>query len=265
MADPSQARDEGVLYEVVDGSIAVLTLNRPQARNAINLAMVDAISATVSRIETDPAIRVAVLASADHRVFCAGADLKDIAAGRGPDLAPAPHGFAGFVFAPRTKPWIAATEGMTLGGGFELVLACDMIVASESAVFGLPEVQRGLFAGAGGVIRLSRRLPRNVALELITTGARLDVRTAERFGLVNRIAPAGEALKVALDLARTIAANSPTAVRESLRVARLAGEHPEEILRPISDETSALVMGGPDAQEGSRAFAEKRAPVWSSN
>ena len=262
LTQPPDGRDSAVLYEVVDRHVAVLTLNRPQARNAVNVPMVEAISRRVRQVEDDPQIRVAILASADPRVFCAGADLKEIAAGRGMMLAPAAGGFAGFVYAARAKPWIAATEGATLGGGLELALACDLLVASEAASFGLPEVQRGLFAGAGGVFRLPRRLPRTVALELIVTGTRLDARRALGFGLVNRVTAPGEALGAALELARSIAANSPVAVRESLAIARIGDDLPEPELRRISDEASSRVMTSADAAEGAQAFAEKRPPVW---
>ena len=262
MTGAAEAGGGEALYQVVDGAIAVVTLNRPEARNAVNVAMAQMVERLVRQVEADPTIRAAVLTSADPRAFCAGADLKDVAAGRGPLLAPEPAGFAGFVFAERAKPWIAATEGQTLGGGLELALACDMIVASKAAAFGLPEVQRGLYAGAGGTFRLASRLPRNIALELVVTGGRLGAVRAAELGLVNRLTAPGGALAGALELARLVAANGPLAVRESLRIARLASDEAEAGLRVASEQASDIVMTSAEAREGVEAFAQKRKPVW---
>jgi enoyl-CoA hydratase/carnithine racemase len=251
-----------VLYEVVDSHIAVITLNRPEVRNAVNPELAAAVGWLVRQAEADDAIRVGILTSSNDKVFCAGADLGAIASGRGAGIATADGGFAGFVDAPRDKPWIAAVKGYALAGGGELCLACDMIVASEDAKFGLPEVKRGLFAGAGGVHRLPRALPRNVALELIATGDAMDVRRAYDLGLVNRVAPTERVLDTALELARVIAANAPVSVRESLKVARLSSEASDAELRKMSGEVAMKVMMTEDAREGPRAFLEKRPPVW---
>ena len=180
-----------VLYEVVEAGLAVVTLNRPEKRNAVNAAVATALEAALERSEADPAIRAAILASSDARVFSAGADLAAVAAGEGRGLSTRDGGFAGFVRARRRKPWIAAVRGKALAGGCELALACDMIVASEDAVFGLPEPARGLIAGAGGSTRLVRALPRHVAIELIVTGDPMDARRAHQLGLVNRVAALG--------------------------------------------------------------------------
>src|SRR5690606_12506527 len=205
-----------VLFEVVEGHIAVVTLNRPEVRNAVNGAVAAGLDAAVKRVENDAEIRVAILASSQDKVFCAGADLSEIAAGRAHLLSTKDGGFAGFAEHAKAKPWIAAVEGAAFAGGCEIVLACDMISASENARFGLPEVKRGLYAGAAGVYRLPRRLPRNIAIELVVTGEGLDAARAYALGLVNRLTPSGGALGAALELARTIAANAPLSVRESL-------------------------------------------------
>ncbi|MDB5425404.1 MAG: enoyl-CoA hydratase [Phenylobacterium sp.] len=251
-----------VLYEVVDDHIAVITLNRPEVRNAVNPELAAAVEWLVKRVEADDAIRVAILTSSNDRVFCAGADLAAISSGRGAGIATKDGGFAGFVDAKRDKPWIAAVKGYALAGGGELCLACDMIVASDDAKFGLPEVKRGLFAGAGGVHRLPRALPRNIALELIATGESLDAQRAYELGLVNRLAPTDGVLAAALELARAISVNAPVSVRESLKVARLSGEATDAELRKLSGEATMRVMTTADAREGPRAFLEKRAPQW---
>jgi enoyl-CoA hydratase len=251
-----------VLFDVVDGHIAVITLNRPEVRNAVNGAVAAGLDAAVKRVESDLEVRVAILTSSQDKVFCAGADLAEIAAGRGHLLSTKDGGFAGFAEHPKAKPWIAAVEGAAFAGGCEIVLACDMISASENARFGLPEVKRGLYAGAAGVYRLPRRLPRNIGLELVVTGEGLDAARAYALGLVNRLSPPGGALNAALELARTIAANAPLSVRESLAIARMCQDLTEEELRPLSREATARVFSSEDAKEGPRAFLEKRTPVW---
>ncbi len=251
-----------VLFEVVDSHIAVITLNRPEVRNAVNGAVAAGLDAAVKRVEGDPNIRVALLTSSQDKVFCAGADLSEIAAGRAHLLSTKDGGFAGFAEHPKAKPWIAVVEGAAFAGGCEIVLACDMISASESAKFGLPEVKRGLYAGAAGVYRLPRRLPRNIGLELVVTGEGLDASRAYTLGLVNRLSAPGGALAAALDLARTIAANAPLSVRESLAIARMCQDLSEDELRPLSRAATGRVFASEDAKEGPLAFLEKRAPVW---
>lgn len=262
MSDAPEGVGREVLYDVVDDHIAVITLNRPEVRNAVSPELAAACEHLIKKAEADDRIRVAILTSSNDKVFCAGADLAAISAGRGAGIATKDGGFAGFVDAKRQKPWIAAVKGFALAGGGELCLACDMIVASEDSQFGLPEVKRGLFAGAGGVHRLPRALPRNVALELVATGAPLEGRRAYELGLVNRLVPTAQVLDAALDLARSIAANAPVSVRESLRVARLANEATDADLRVLSGEAARTVMVTEDAREGPRAFLEKRAPRW---
>ncbi len=261
MSEPEGVGRE-VLYEVVDGHIAVVTLNRPEVRNAVNPELAAACEYLIKKIEADEAIRVAILTSSNDKVFCAGADLAAISSGRGAGIATKDGGFAGFVDARKDKPWIAAVKGYALAGGGELCLACDMIVASEDARFGLPEVKRGLFAGAGGAHRLPRALPRNIALELVATGDPMDARRAFELGFVNRLAPTDKVLDTALELARAIACNAPVSVRESLNIARLSSETTDADLRRLSSEATGRVMATADAREGPRAFLEKRPPAW---
>jgi enoyl-CoA hydratase/carnithine racemase len=239
-----------------------VTLRRPEARNAINAEVVATLGRLVQQLEADPEIWVVVLTGAGGQAFSSGADLKEVAAGRIDSLWTAEGGFAGFVAADRTKPWIAAVDGIALAGGCELALACDMIVASEDASFGLPEVTRGLIPAAGGAYRLPRALPRALALELIATGARLDAARALSFGLVNRVVPKAQTLSSALNLAATIAANAPIAVRESLAIARKTFDLDDATLARMSAEGQVRITRTEDFQEGPRAFMEKRSPRW---
>lgn len=258
----SEVGEEELLFEVVDGHIALIRFNRPRVRNAINGATARALAELVQRIEADPALRVAVLASATPGMFSAGADLKEVAAGKVADLRPGDAGFGGLVDAVRAKPWIAAVDGPALGGGCELCLACDMIVASTASRFGLPEVKLGMMAGAGGVHRLARVLPRNIALGMIASGEPLDAARAAVFGMVNQLVAPEEVLDAALALARTIASNAPISVVESLAVARAVGDRSDADLRRFSRERMARVMASEDAVEGPKAFVERRAPNW---
>jgi enoyl-CoA hydratase/carnithine racemase len=259
-----------VLTERVGAHVAIVMLNRPAARNAVDPGLAHGLAAAVAATEADPAIRAVVLAAATaptreghgRAVFCAGADLKVVAAGGADSLWSPEGGFAGFVDAPRAKPWIAAVDGLALAGGCEIALACDLIVAGEAAGFGLPEVKRGLIAAAGGLYRLPRALPRAVALELILTGDVLDAPRAAALGLVNRLVPAGRARDAALDLAQIIAGNAPAAVRESLALARLAADRPEAESRAASAAARLRIQATDDYREGPRAFVEKRPPLW---
>lgn len=254
--------DDAVRLEKLPDHVALVTINRPEARNAINGAVAAGLEAAIDATEADPDIRVVVLTGAGHQAFCAGADLKDVAAGRGSELSTRRGGFAGFVYRERSKPWIAAVNGMALAGGTELTLACDLVVAADSAEFGLPEVLRGLMATAGGLYRLPRAIPPNIALELILTAGRLGATRAHQLGWVNRVVPASGLLEAALALAAEITRNAPTAVRESLGVARQALELDEGALRALTAEAVKRVAASEDYREGPRAFIEKRAPRW---
>lgn len=259
---PPRVTTDVVLYEKRDDHVAVITLNRPEARNAISGAVALALDALVKQTEADDDVRVVILASSHDRVFCAGADLGEISRGNAASLSTPDGGFGGLVTAAREKPWIAAVQGAALAGGCELALSCDMIVASQDARFGLPEVKRGLFAAAGGPYRLTRALPRNVALELLATGDPLDAPRAHALGMVNRLAPSGGVLDEALALAAAIAVNAPLSVRESLAISRRALELDEATFWTQSDETRDRVFASDDAREGPLAFLEKREPRW---
>lgn len=261
MTDPAVPDDELIRWAMRDG-VGLVTLDRPAARNAVNGAVARRLEALVARSEGDDAVRAVVLASSHPTVFCAGADLKEIAKGNGASLSTERGGFAGLTRAARTKPWIAAVGGTAFAGGCEIVLSCDLIVAAPEARFALSEVKRGLFAGAGGPLRLQRALPRAVALELIATGDPIDATRAHQLGMVNRLASGGAVLDEALALARQIAANAPLAVRESLAIARDADAMSEGEYWRRSRETAARVFASEDAREGPRAFLDKREPRW---
>lgn len=255
-----------VTLERLPGHVAWVTIDRPEARNAVNGEVTQGLEAAVDATEADDDVRVVVLTGAGSEAFCAGADLKEVAAGRGSALATERGGFAGFVYRERSKPWIAAVNGKALAGGAELVLACDLVVAVDRATFGLPEVLRGLIAAAGGLYRLPRAIPPNVALELILTAGQLDATRAHQFGWVNRLVSSegGNAAlrEAALALAADIARNAPVAVRQSLRVARQANNLDEPALRELTREAFSHVTASEDFKEGPRAFIEKRAPRW---
>ena len=252
-------RDVG--FEAHGGNIAVITLDRPEKRNAITVGMARSIDAMLKRAEADPAIRVVVIA-ASGPVFCAGADLAEVAEGRGPDLRTSDGGFAGLVFQPHAKPWIAAVSGPALGGGCEIALACDIILATPNAVFGLPEVRRGLVASAGGLYRLTRMLPQAIAREMIATGSPSEADEARRLGLVNGVVPADALRSAAISMAETIAANAPLAVREALAIARAAPDLDEAGLRRLSRAAADRLFASEDMKEGAQAFLEKRSPQW---
>jgi enoyl-CoA hydratase len=242
------------------GRILVVTLNRPNVRNAVTLAMSERIAAAMDMLDDRPDLSVAVLAGAGG-TFCAGMDLKAFARGERPVIAG--RGFAGLVERPPAKPLIAAVEGHALGGGFELVLACDLVVASRAATFGLPEVTRGLTAAAGGLLRLQHRIPYHLAMELVLTGRRFSAPDAAAVHLVNRLTDPGGALDEALALAHEVAANAPLALAASKRV---LAESPDWPLAEKFARQHAYVnpvRESADAKEGAHAFVEKRPPRWS--
>jgi enoyl-CoA hydratase len=238
-----------------DGAILVVTIDRPEARNAVNLAVAEGIAAALERLDGDPALRAGVLTGAGG-TFCAGMDLKAFVAGERPHVEG--RGFAGIVQGPPRKPLIAAVEGWALAGGFEVALACDLIVAARDAHFGIPEVKRGLVAAGGALIRLPRRIPYHVAMELALTGDPIGAERAFAVGIVSRLVEPGEALGAAVELAGVIAANGPLAVDATKRI--LAADEAGAWERQA--EITAPVFASEDAREGARAFAEKRPPVW---
>lgn len=250
-----------VLYEI-EGRIAVITINRPEARNAVNGAVASAMNDIMHRFESDTEVWIAILTGAGNRAFSAGADLKAMAGGQGRLLETEEGGFAGFVRFPRTKPIIAAVNGFALAGGTELVLACDLVIESLEAEFGLPEVARGIIAAGGGLFRLPLAIGRAQAIELILTGDRISAQQAHQLGLVNHVVPAAELMPTARTLATRICANAPIAVRESLAIAKHAHEWSEQEAWARTRQALIRVMQTADAQEGPRAFAEKREPKW---
>lgn len=242
--------------------VAVIGLRRPEARNAVNAEMAQGLAACLDELAADPSLRVGVL-TATGPVFCAGADLKALAAGQPVDVPGREHlGFAGMTHHPVDKPLIAAVEGVAFGGGTELVLACDLVVAAETARFGLPEVTRGLIAGAGGVVRLPQQIPVRFAMEVALTGEPFTAATALSWGLVNRVVATGTALAEAMVLAERIATNAPLSVRSSKRMVRLAAYGSDDLWERNARECAALLASA-DAREGMRAFTEKRPPRWS--
>jgi enoyl-CoA hydratase len=243
------------------GPFAIITINRPEARNAVNSAVANGIEEAIDKIEADDGVWVGILTGVPP-VFCAGADLKEINSGNAAGLATARGGFGGLVQRERTKPLIAAVDGPALAGGTELVLASDLVVASTTATFGIPEVKRSLVAAAGGLFRLGRKIPLNLAMELALTGDPIDATRAHHFGLVNRLVEPGEALDAAIALAEQVCANAPVAVRESRRVVLEATHADDEVGWKMSAEGMGRAMQSDDFGEGLTAFIEKRPPVW---
>lgn len=251
-----------VLFEMVSEHVALVTLNRPEKRNAINGEIAQEIGRIVEKTEANAQVRAVILTSSDDRVFCAGADLGAINDGSGLSMETPAGGFAGLAYVNRLKPWIAAVEGLALAGGCELCLACDMIVASQNAGFGLPEVKRSLLAGAGGLHRLPNRIPPAIAYEMIATGDPIGAERAAQHGLVNSLVEPGGTIAAALALAARITCNAPLAVQYSLAAARAGAALPDEGGRSAANEWMAMLRQTEDFQEGPRAFVEKREPVW---
>jgi crotonobetainyl-CoA hydratase len=244
------------------GHVEILTINRPEARNAINGAVSSAMSGSMEELAKDDACWVVVLTGSGDKAFSAGMDLKAFSSGEGGDIIGASGGFGGLTQRDFPKPVIAAVNGSALAGGFEIMLWCDLVVAAEHATFGIPEAKRGLIAGAGGLIRMPKRLPMAVALELAMTGDAIGADRAYALGLVNHVVPAAALLTEALALAERIAANAPLAVRYSKSVMQRAAEVPEAEGWKINQEAVGVVFTSADAQEGPIAFAEKRPPNW---
>jgi enoyl-CoA hydratase/carnithine racemase len=241
--------------------VGVIRLNRPEARNAVNNDLATGVEAALDEWEDDAEIQAVVL-TGNGPTFCAGADLKLIAAGRGGEMATAKGNFAGIVTRDYPKPIIAAVHGAALAGGFEVMISCDLVVAAEDAKFGLPEVKRGLFAAAGGLIRLPKRIPLAVATELAITGEPIGADRALALGLVNRVVPADRVVDAALELAATIAKNGPLAIRNSLKMVREAGDLDDASAWKRNIELALEVFASKDSIEGATAFAEKREPRW---
>lgn len=248
---------DAVLTEV-RGNVLIVTLNRPEAKNAANKALAEGVAAAMDRLDSDNDLRVGIITGAGG-TFCSGMDLKGFLAGERPHIPG--RGFAGLTESPPRKPLIAAVDGYALAGGFEIALACDLIVANVDSKFGIPEVKRGLAAAAGGLVRLPRQIPQRLAMELALTGDFISAARAYEMGLINRIVP-GVALDGALELAGAISANGPLAVAASKQVIREQQDWSQAEQWEKQFELTAAVFTSNDAREGAAAFAQKRAPNW---
>jgi enoyl-CoA hydratase len=247
-----------VLIERREG-VLLITLNRPDARNAVNRAVAEAMAGALDELDADDALAVGVVTGAG-RCFSAGMDLKAFVAGERPYVEG--RGFGGLAERAADKPLIAAIEGFAVAGGLEIALACDLVVAARGARLGIPEVKRSLVAAGGALLRLPRRIPYGVALELALTGEPIDAERGYELGLVNRLAEPGAAVDAALELARAIAANGPLGLAASKRILREQFDWSEDEFWARQGEIAGPVFGSQDAREGATAFAEKRAPVW---
>jgi enoyl-CoA hydratase len=256
---------EIVLYEK-RGRIGVITLNRPEARNAVNGDVAAGVEAAIDKMEADDEVWVGILtantAGQEKPVFCAGADLKAINSGNAAALNTKKGGFAGFAYRERRKPVIVAVDGLATAGGCEIVLACDMVVASHRSSFGLAEVKRNLIAGAGGLFRLPRAIGRSAAMEIILTGEPLPAQRAYELGLVNHVVSPDEVMPTALALADKICAAAPLAVWASRKVVLAAAYEDDDTLKKQTNDEFAGIMASEDTKEGLTAFIEKRAPNW---
>jgi enoyl-CoA hydratase len=247
------------LQTEVRGNVLVMTIHRPEARNAMDQATAHALADALDELDARDDLRLGVITGGGG-TFCSGMDLKGFLRGERPSVEG--RGFGGLTERPPRKVLIAAVEGYALAGGFELVLACDLVVASRAAKFGLPEVKRGLVASAGGLMRLPRRIPFHVAMEYALTGDMLDAERAQSYGLVNRLSESGQALDEALKFAAVVAANGPLAVATSKRIVTESADWSREEMFALQRPIAAPVFTSADAREGSAAFAEKRAPNW---
>src|SRR5437764_5365367 len=250
--------DQPVLTERRD-SVLLITLNRPDARNAVNLALAEGIAAALDELDADDGLSVGILTGAGSG-FSAGMDLKAFVTGERPWVGD--RGFAGIVQRASRKPLIAAIEGFAVAGGLEVALACDLIVAARGAKLGIPEVKRSLVAAGGALLRLPRRMPYGLAMELALTGDPIDAERAHELGVVNRLAEPGGAVEAALELAATIAKNGPLALDATKAVLQRQFDSTEEEFWQKQGELAGPVFTSEDAREGATAFAEKREPVW---
>ena len=247
-----------------DEHVAELVLDRPQAHNALSTAMAGELAAAGAALAADPGVRAVVMSSSSARAFCVGADLKERNAFSDADLMrqrPVYQAAFGAVLH-LPVPTIAAVHGFALGGGLEFALSCDLIVADDTAVLGLPEVTVGVIPGGGGTQLLVRRLGSSRAADLIFTGRRLGIEEADRLGLVDRRAPAGSARDVALELARQIAANSPVGVRNAKRALRRGADIDLAAGLDVEDSAWRATAFSGDRREGVAAFNDKRRPDW---
>lgn len=252
------SEEKEVLVDI-DNGVMTITLNRPKAKNAANRALSVAVAAAIDELESNDELRVAILTGAGG-TFCSGMDLKAFVTGELPMVEG--RGFAGMTEYMADKPIIAAVEGYALAGGFELAISCDLIVAADNAMFGIPEVKRGLAAAAGGLVKLPKQIPSRIAMELALTGDFISSQRAYDLGLINEVVPAGTALEAAKALAAKIAANGPMAVAASKRVVASAQDWDSSTMYAEQQKIIQPIFTSEDAIEGATAFAEKRAPNW---
>ena len=244
------------------GRVELVRLNREQARNAIDGPTTKALDAAFDELAEDDDVWAVVLTGSGERAFCAGMDLKAFASGQAGDILSSKNGFAGIASRRFEKPLIAAVNGPALAGGFEIVLSCDLVIAAEHAYFGIPEAKRGLVAAGGGLIRLEKVLPRNIALEMALTGEPITAARAAELGLVNKVVPKEQLLEAALEMAEAICKNAPLAVRASKEIMRRARDLDEAGAWKMNGELTLPVLTSRDAIEGATAFAERREPIW---
>ena len=254
-----------VEYEV-RGKVAIITLNRPEARNAVNGDVASGLEAAIDKLEADSNVWIGVLAAntagQERPVFCAGADLKAINSGQAAGLNTKRGGFGGFVYRDRKKPVIAAVDGLATAGGCELVLACDMLVASTRSAFGLAEATRNLIAGAGGLFRLPRAIGRAAAMEAILTGEPFSAQRAFELGMVNKLVEPNASLDAAIDLALRVCKAAPLAVWASRKIVLASETESDQNLIEMTNKEFAAVLASEDTKEGLTAFIEKRPPNW---
>ena len=251
--------DQAAVLTERRGRILVITLNRPEQRNAVNTAVATEIAAALDELDADNDLSVGIVTGAGG-FFCAGMDLKAFVTGERPWVED--RGFAGITQRAADKPLIAAVEAFAVAGGLEIALACDLIVAAKGAKLGVPEVKRSLVAAGGGLLRLPRMLPRNIAYEMALTGDPITAERGHEFGLVNRLSEPGQALETALTLAAAIGANGPLAIKASKRILRESADWTDSEFFALQETIAGPVFDSQDAAEGATAFAEKRAPVW---
>ncbi|MDO8705916.1 MAG: crotonase/enoyl-CoA hydratase family protein [Sulfuricaulis sp.] len=251
-------REEPAVTLTRDDGVLIVRLNRPSQRNAVNEALAKGVSAAMDELDSDPALRVGVITGVGAG-FCSGMDLKAFLTGEKPGTE---RGFAGIVYKPPQKPIIAAIEGFAVAGGLEVAMSCDLIVAARGAKLGVPEVKRGLVAAAGGLMRMPKRIPHQIAMYLAITGELISAERAYEVGMITELCEPGQAFERALALARLVASNAPLAVQASKAIVRDALNFDEEGGWKMQDRVGLPALQTEDAQEGARAFAERRAPVW---
>ncbi len=250
---------------VIAGGIATITINRPERRNALDARTSHLISAFIDRAEGDADVGVIILTAMGDLAFCSGMDLKEAAAiGAGQGLVPG-KGFAGVTERRFNKPVIAAVNGAAVAGGFEIALGCDIIIAAEQAIFGLPEVKRGMYAFAGGVQRLAQRLPRSLAMSIILTGDPVSAQRLYDIGVISELTPTGAALPRAQELAQVIMANSHAALRGAKQLFDMSIDLPIEQAMRVGNAIGFVALKNDDTREGIGAYVDKRDAGFASN